>query len=179
MKKYPTLLFAACLAFGSLNSMQAEPFLPISIQPFIPKAETGKEVAETLTKDGIPFSVIDGGKVTLSLDKAGWPEGKLDPQDYYENYDDATKNVASANLPLLSIPREDYIAAYVLCRADADPATSNVLTLRAGPRVGGAGLNSETWMKDFTGVVPRSSAGKAGEAPLVVVRIPFTEAFSQ
>ncbi|MEO6846892.1 MAG: hypothetical protein ABI254_06510, partial [Chthoniobacterales bacterium] len=34
-------------------------------------------------------------------------------------------------------------------------------------------------MKDFTGVVPRSSAGKAGEAPLVVVRIPFTEAFSQ
>ncbi|MEO6848905.1 MAG: hypothetical protein ABI443_14265 [Chthoniobacterales bacterium] len=153
-------------------------YVPLSIQPFLDKSAAGK--AEQITKKDIPFSVIDKGSKVFSLSKAGWPDLKKDPSDYYEDYDDAAKNVANTGLPLIQIPKGDYSAAYILGWAGSDPATSNAVTLRVGPRISHSGAESEAWMKDFVGSFPRSEKKKSGtEAQLTVIRIPFTEAFSQ
>lgn len=138
---------------------------------------SGGKSAESLKKDGIPFEVWDGGRAMLSLARAGWPEQSGDPGRYNEVYDGGTYFVADERLPLVQVPKADYLAAYLLCYADENPADTNHVTLRMGRRIGGARNDSQVLIKDFGAEVPRTEVD--GPSALKVVRIPFAEAFAQ
>lgn len=135
----------------------------------------GGSEPKTVEVDGVRFNLRDGA--SLSLAEAGWPEWRDDPGSFYEDYDAGPWFIGDRRIPLIQVPREDYVAAYLLAYADDDPKTGNQVTLRAGRRLAGSGNQSQVAMMDFSGIVPREKSGEAKE--LKVVRIPFTEAFAQ
>lgn len=121
-----------------------------------------------LTMDGVPFEAPENS--AFSLEKAGWPEAASDPGHFTETYDGGTYFLSDPRLPLTQIPKADYVAAYVLAKADAD--NGNILTLRLGRRMAGGGEDSQVLMFDYQGEIPQG-----GE--LQVVKIPLHAALSQ
>lgn len=121
-----------------------------------------------IEQGGISFEV----RSPFSMREAGWPEWPDDPWLFYERYDAGPSFIGDTRIPMIQVPKADYLAVHVLASADEDPATGNHITLRAGRRIGGATNKSQVLFYDFMGEIPR---GK-GYQP---VRIPFTEAFAQ
>ncbi len=170
MVRKSTLLALYFFALVSARaSVEENLFLPVDLAPL-----TGHDGAgEQATVEGIPFLIQDGG--ALSLADAGWPEWKKDPGAFYEKYDaDNAKEPAEGDhkVYLFQAPRADYSAAHIL--ASAEEGAGNAVTLRAGRRVWGAGVNSQVTFTDFFGKVPRG-----GKDSPRVVRIPLDTAFAQ
>lgn len=139
-----------------------EKFLPVELAHLL-SAPTSQDIIED-----VPFNISENE--TLSLEKAGWPEAASDPSHFTETYDGGTYFLSDHRVPLTQVPKADYVAAYVLARADAD--NGNILTLRLGRRVSGAGVNSQVLMRDYQSEIPR------GEE-LQLIKIPLHAAFSQ
>lgn len=137
-------------------------FVPANITHLLKDQEASEK---TLKVDGVPFAIREGQFFPLA--EASWPEREKDPSNFYEEYD------AGKNVPLFQVPRGDYVAAWLLARAGEGEQTSNHVTLRAGRRIGGAGVASQVVMVDFMGTVPRGKEGWKA------VRIPFSKALAQ
>lgn len=175
-----------CLAIACAGSLGAKGtqddlksmFVPGDISHLL---DGDKSAPKAVKVDGIPFDVREGS--LLSLAEVGWPEWKTDPGDFYEKYDEGPGLSGDRQIPLFQVPREDYVAAYLLAETKEDPETTNEVTLRVGRRSPGSGDASQVVMVDFSGTVPRGKAGEANGAKdangLQVVRIPFTEALAQ
>lgn len=124
----------------------------------------------SLELDGIAFEARK--EDPLSLQKAEWPEWKEDPWFFYEQYDAGVAFIGDRRIPMIQVPKADYLAAHVLAFAEDDGALTNRITLRAGRRIGGATNRSQVVLYDFPGEIPRGGGYHR-------VRIPFTEAFAQ
>lgn len=144
-------------------------------------AALGKDVIEV---KGVPFELTDRGQGIVDLRKARWVEQKIDPADYYENYEGGPFVVHDPRMPFLRVPVADYSAVHLLAVAEDDPATTPNFTLRAGKY----GHSDQVVFHSFPGTCPRKSeAGKLPPAdqvttpsgPLFHVRVPFTESFAQ
>lgn len=121
-------------------------------------------------REGVPFLANETSP--LSLREAGWPEWQDDPWFFYEYYDAGPMFIGDLRIPLIQVPKADYVAAHILATSDEDPSTTNRLTLRAGRRVGGSTNRSQVLFQDFVGEIPRGNE-------LRTVRIPFSKAFAQ
>lgn len=130
---------------------------------------------EIIKESGIPFMVWKGGRESFSLGNAGWPEWKDDPGSFFEAYDDgsAIYLMDEGRVPFVQVPKADYIAAYVLARAEEKPGTTHAFTIRAGRRNGSTLKDdAQLCLYDFVAEVPKGAA-------MQVVRVPFNESFAQ
>ncbi len=119
----------------------------------------------------VPFSMAMEGKAHLSLRQAQWIDQKRDPQTFYEYYDGGPYFFNDPRMPLISVPKADYIAAHVLAVADDDPQLTDTLTLRAGRY----GYIKQVFQRDFVATVPR----RADVGGFVHVVVPMPQVVAQ
>ena len=172
----------------AVASVEARPlteawrYLPIELSP-IADEPTLNPIAQTESSfDGVPFEFAADGRRWVDLKSAQWADWSRDPAGYYERYDQGPVFLDDPRMPMIQLPRGDYIAAHVLAVADDNEALSNQLTLRAGRY--NHGIRGQVIRHDFGTDVPRESAGgqpvlSTSAGPLYHVRIPMTAAFSQ
>lgn len=158
--------------------------LPVDLTPFAHDKAAAPLGKESMTVGGVPFELADGGRGIVDLRKARWIEQKMDPADYYENYEGGPPVIHDPRMPLLRVPLEDYVAVHLLAIADDDPGTTSNFTLRAGRY----GYNDQVVFHSFPGTAPRKTeAGKVPAAgqiatpagPFFHVRVPWAEACAQ
>ena len=121
--------------------------------------------------DVVPFEALLAPRNCLSLHAAGWIDQKRDPQSFYELYDGGGYFANDPRMPMISVPKDDYVAAHLLAIADEDPALTNAIALR----VGRYGYNKQVFRRDFGAVVPRNSA----TGGYVHVVVPMIDALAQ
>jgi hypothetical protein len=157
-------------------------YLPVDLTPFAHERLTTPLGKESVVAGGVPFELAAGGQAVVDLHRACWIEQKQDPQDTYENYEGGPPVVHDPRMPLLRVPREDYVAAHVLAQTDDDPGTTANFTLRAGRY----GHSDQVVFHSFPATAPRKAdaarvppAQQTPAGPFFHVRVPMSEAFAQ
>ncbi|MEX0777691.1 MAG: hypothetical protein WD042_18460 [Phycisphaeraceae bacterium] len=143
-------------------------YLPVELEAMF-NDRAGKPIASPASE--VPFVLARDGVSHLNLRDAGWIDQKRDPQTFYESYDGGPYYANDPRMPLISVPRADYVAAHVLAVADNDPQRTDTLTLRAGRY----GYMKQVLRREYVTQVPRRA--QAGEFAHVVV--PLTEVLAQ
>ncbi len=118
----------------------------------------------------VPFALSDQGRAALDLSDAQWIDREEGSGGYYAAYDSGPEVLNDVRMPMLSLPKADYVAAHVLASADKDAKSSSVLTLRVG-RYGG---REQVVKKDYTATIPPK-----GREAFELVRVPLTEVVAQ
>ncbi len=140
-------------------------------------AAVNTAVQSPITPDArgtIPYELANQGYSLLDLKHADWIDGKRNPSSYYERYDSGQYFLGDERMPMIQIPVADYTAAYVLASADANPNTSNTLTLRAGRY--NSGYRGQAVRYDFPAPIPRNGHD---DTPMRSVRVDMSKAFAQ
>ncbi len=142
-----------------------------------------KSTPGLLTLDGTPFLPVDdaAGADHLDLRPAGWIDQARDPSSYYSAYDAGPPILFDERMPMLRVPKADYVAMHLLAVADDNSETVPRFTLRAGRYSAGMG---QVFQRDFIAEVPRAGTPDAaieaeGGRALYHVRLPLSLAFAQ
>lgn len=149
-------------------------YQPIDLTATANEAVEASAVRVAADSAGVPFVLTSKGEQWLNLKNAKWVDGVRNPSSYYEQYDSGPYFLGDDRMPMIQLPRGDYVAAHILATADSDVELANQLTLRVGRY--NQSYRGQVLRYDFAGDVPRG----AGDADsLQAVRIPMTRAFAQ
>ncbi len=133
--------------------------------------------------DGTPFTLVGGKHNMVNMKPATWIDGPQNLSSYFEGYDSGSQVMNDPRMPMVRVPVADYTGAHVLAYSVDDPATTQVLTMRAGSY----DQRGQTLQHDFASRIGKQSelAGKAADVvdtklgKLQNVFVPFTAAFAQ
>jgi hypothetical protein len=132
-------------------------FVPVSLNALANNRSTLDAPSAQVSVANIPLELARSGENNnLFLEKAGWPDWKSDPLDFYAAYDSAPKEPTDT-MPVAPIPTDDYSAVWVLAACENDAKYSNILSFRIGAKQGFA----QTTYRDFEFQIPRA-ADKTG-----------------
>lgn len=120
---------------------------------------------------GVPFELANDGKALLNLKQAGWIDQKRDPQSFYEFYDGGPVVLNDPHMPMISVPKADYIAMHLLAVCEPGDGVTDQLTVRAGRY----GYMRQVLRHDFVTTVPRAPISKG----MAHVRLPLNQSFAQ
>ena len=170
----------------------ADRMVPIDLQPRVNDRFPAEFKDAWIEVAGVPFRLPQGAENQLSLRQAHWIEWKTGLTPYWSAYDGGAPMLFDARMPMLRIPRADYIAAHVLAVADDDPGLTSTLTLRLGSYGSTVVI---PWVNtglvdhfDFSAAVPRKAdlaAAGGGEVvrtsagALAHVRVPISRCIAQ
>ncbi|MFW6058824.1 MAG: hypothetical protein ACODAQ_01500 [Phycisphaeraceae bacterium] len=128
----------------------------------------------------VPFQLVRGENDHLNLRTAKWIDQLRDPPSFYSPLDAGPPFLHDQRMPMLRVPKADYVAMHVLAVADDDEQTVPRFTIRAGRYSAGMG---QVFQHEFLGEVPVAGAAgavaQAGDKPVYHVRVPMSLAFAQ
>lgn len=192
------LFMAVSLRYGIARQIAARqgelawdsPYVTVNLNAVANDALAVPFPADRVQVGNIPFDLVNkAGATHLFLKPIGW-SGAMTPADeyslgYWGKYDIPEANKDNPARALVKVPVADYSAAWLLARAERDPALSNIVTLRLGIVDGQA----RVVYHDFTATVPRDGetadpAKGVQEVPtpagnLFLVHIPLGKAIAQ
>ncbi|MFG0261397.1 MAG: hypothetical protein ACF788_03305, partial [Novipirellula sp. JB048] len=152
-------------------------YQPIDLSPIVNETLASPVAVAQPGDNDAPFVLAADGKEWLNLRNAKWIDSVRNPSSYYERYDSGQYFLGDDRMPMIQVPRCDYVAAHVLAVADGDEQWTDRLTLRVGRY--NQGYTGQVLRYDFSGRVPRGSHGQGLAGELREVRLPMTQAFAQ
>jgi len=148
-------------------------FLPLDLDPYgRPGAIEIKTLPEGLSMggpndlEGLPFLTVSPGR-NINVGLSRWLEEKIDPPDFCDN--DTTRSAFDGcpETIMLRVPKENFLAAHVLCAVDPGRGLAPALTLRLtrfGNHYGDSGGRTDQAIGDTTVCLPVDS-GAGGLPP--------------
>ncbi len=149
-------------------------YLPVDLSSIANQAPP-QFLARPDEQQEVPFELPGNGSKWVDLTPVKWADQSRDPSSYYARYDQGPYFIGDPRMPMLQIPRGDYVAAHVLAVAEPNESLSNKLSLRMGRY----GFREQVLQYDFGTEIPRRRLDDPVGVRLVAVRIPLTAAFAQ
>ena len=163
-----------CAVLGAVDvpGLRRGPFLPLDLNPY---GRPGALGVQTLPEElsmgslndfkGLPLLTVPPGR-NINVGLSRWLEEKIDPPDFCDT--DTTRSAFDGcpETIILRVPKENFLAAHVLCAVDPSPGLSPALTLRLtrfGNHYGDSGGRTDQAIGDTTVYLPADP--EAGELP--------------
>ncbi len=142
-------------------------YLPVELNPYarpgsltFPSQPTNLPAGAVGLVEGIPM-LADAMRGRIDVGISRWLEEKIDPADFCDT--DTTRSAFDGNPEsiILRLPKENFVAAHLLCVVEPDPAKVPALTLRLtrfGNHFGDSGGRTDQAIGDTAIVFPTNPA---------------------